>query len=381
MATLDLSRFADVEQLFGRRSAALKEHEKELKREVALPGDHKPHAYARHGHQAGWEQQVIRAATGVTPDQSFDPTGVGTSIRTWKLTSLGGVFGSVYTSLPAIGEYKTGGGNVAGGFATPEAQQDAVRKVQARLANVGRNLYAEFKDKTSNKKAMFPLGCVVLVESAGLPGDGKFFGLGFARRNPDLYTNTTRDCVEALIAAYQSRATIAAMKDHLLGLNPPVKVRTRLLTRPGTESICDSIGELLDLLNLDVVSQKSVSGVFRRPYTYGRKGQAGVAAKPYDPVNKTPFVPGTPAIVAVPPEFNGSWGQITMFPSTDTPGWAPQLPKSFQETVSSGMITVNPKDALQKVGMSCDVNNYVWTGRTRDDAGVVTSHVVPGWAT
>lgn len=380
MVKLDMSRFKEVEDLFGKRSAAVKEHERELKSEVKLPGEHKPHAYARHGHQAGWEQQVIRAATGITPDQSFDPTGAGTSIRTWKVTALGGVFGSVYNSLPPIGEYKTGGGDVAGGFATPEAQQDAVRKVQARLAVVGRNKFAEFKDKTTNKKLMFPLGCVLLVEAAGLPGDGKFFGLGFARRNANLYTTTTRECVEAMIAAYHTRATLGAVKNQLLALNPPVKVRTRLLTRPATESLCDSIGELLELLNLDVVSQKSVSGVFRRPYTYGRRGQAKVDAKPYDPIHKTPFVPGTPEIVAVPPEFNGAWGQITMFPSTDEPGWAPQLPKSFQETVSSGGVTVDPKEALRKVGMSCDVNSYVWTGQTKGDGGVITSHVVPGWA-
>lgn len=116
---VDRSLFTDVENLFRKRSAALKEHERQLKSEVGLPGEHKPHAYARHGHQAGWEQQVIRAATGITPDQSFDPTGTGASIRTWRLASLGGVFGSVYTSLPPIGEYKTGVGTSPVGLPRP----------------------------------------------------------------------------------------------------------------------------------------------------------------------------------------------------------------------------------------------------------------------
>lgn len=377
---VDRSLFTDVENLFRKRSAALKEHERQLKSEVGLPGEHKPHAYARHGHQAGWEQQVIRAATGITPDQSFDPTGTGASIRTWRLASLGGVFGSVYTSLPPIGEYKTGGGDVAGGFATPEAQQDAVLKVKTKLAVVGQNTWAEFKDKTTNKKGMFPIGCVVLVEPAGAAGDGRFFGLGFARRNADHYTLTSRECVEALIAAYHARTTVAAMRNQLAALNPPLRVRMVLLNRAPTKPLCESVDELLDLLSLDVVSQKAVSGVFRRSYSYGRRGQARVDPIPYNRATGQKFVPGTPEIVPVAPEFNSPWGQITMFPSTDEPGWAPQLPKSFQETVSSGSITVDPKDALRKAGMSCDVNNYVWTGRTSDTARVVRTHVVPAWA-
>ena len=56
----------------------------------------------RHGFQTGWEAQLIRAVTGITPDQPNDPRGLGAYIRQWNYD--GSMTASAYGMYGATGD-------------------------------------------------------------------------------------------------------------------------------------------------------------------------------------------------------------------------------------------------------------------------------------
>ncbi len=120
------AQFGDVSRLMGLKSVATADNEKRLKAEVAAHDG--SHGYGRHGAQTGWEQQLIRGATKNTPDQVHDPMGVGAKIRQWNgvysLSQLDGapVFDLFDDHAAPPTTFASAAGNVAGGFATPEAQ-------------------------------------------------------------------------------------------------------------------------------------------------------------------------------------------------------------------------------------------------------------------
>lgn len=121
-----------VGHLMANRAREVKAHGRSLHDEHA---SHAGHAFSRHGHQSGWQAQVIRAATGLTPDQSFDPLGLVAETRVWNLT---GEIGDIFRVFPAGSGFYTPtwnapqltNGQDSGGFFTPELQQRALIAVR-----------------------------------------------------------------------------------------------------------------------------------------------------------------------------------------------------------------------------------------------------------
>src|SRR5688572_16733071 len=118
-------QYRDVSRLVGLKAHATADNESSLKSEVAT---HSGHAYGRHGAQTGWEAQLIRAATLITPDQAFDPMGLNPSTRRWNgVMSMSDTDGAPVFDLfgndgNAPVHYATSAGNTSGGFLAPEAQ-------------------------------------------------------------------------------------------------------------------------------------------------------------------------------------------------------------------------------------------------------------------
>jgi hypothetical protein len=114
------------------RSDALDRHERELKEEAAK--SKVIHGRARHGFQTGWEGQLKRAQTRVTPDQPDDPYGTGLSetSRTWTTSEGTGMkINSKGKAVPAESPDKKvkptkSGGPYAGAFTSPEHQNQAI---------------------------------------------------------------------------------------------------------------------------------------------------------------------------------------------------------------------------------------------------------------
>ena len=79
-------KYQQVSDHIGAKSAASIAHAQQLHDEIT---NHSGHAYGRHGYQAGWVEQVIRAVTQITPDQSFSPNGVEGVIREWNARWVG----------------------------------------------------------------------------------------------------------------------------------------------------------------------------------------------------------------------------------------------------------------------------------------------------
>jgi hypothetical protein len=209
------SKYSALSSLIAGQANALQAHNTELSNEIST---HSGHAYSRHGYQAGWEQQLIRVVSEVTPDQTFDPTGVGAVTREWNPRWIGnastGSFEKLVTTYDSSGNtvigaagssssvtltYATASGVEAGGFYSPEAQQMALTRATAVANNIAQ--YEKF-NIPGIAKDWKKLDKVLIVVDA-LPGAG--YGIGYRRKSS--FTSRTRDQVLELIEHFHRRST------------------------------------------------------------------------------------------------------------------------------------------------------------------------------
>lgn len=130
------------------RHAAYLAHEQAMANEAALraKGTKAFHGYGRHGFQTGWLAQLVRIVTKVTPDQSWDPRGVGMTdeSRSWMssdgprhLDGKGRTGNSAFpdgagSSASSLGKLQKSGGQSAGYFYGPHVQENARAALQAQ---------------------------------------------------------------------------------------------------------------------------------------------------------------------------------------------------------------------------------------------------------
>lgn len=329
--------FKAVSDLMARKSGAVAANEANLKSEIA---NHTGHAYGRHGAQTGWEGQIIRAVTQVTPDQVFDPTGVNPSIRRWNgAFAMSNTDGSTVLDLfdahasdPTA--YAKSAGNVAGGFTTPEAQEEALklgREILGKL-NGAESYAAHYRFKNENRFVRMPFSKIHIVVG-GKPG--AMYGLGFARRDPKNYPTIPRDFVVACIDGFQRGLTWGQIATTLTSTT----YKFSYIALRKNKRAFSSMQDLCDFFELDILTQKACSLIFRRQH---------------HPGNNT----------------HGPWTMVTMFPDDKTPGWAPSV---FLDDAR--------KAALVAAGFNRNADDYHWTGLiTSRDASAKTRYPVPSWA-
>lgn len=346
-------QFQRVADLFATKSRAYAHHEAAAGAEVAAHDG--SHSYGRHGYQTGWEAQFIRAVTSVTPDQVFDPRGVGGEIRRWSggasMAGIGmGMGPSGETSEitlfddptfdPQAADYEKKAGNIAGGFMSPEAQMRARNKATGLINSLTTPTHAgavwRFQKPLTggHTKATFsaPLTSVRVVVSSAR--DGEPLGIGFAQRDPKTYRKESREMVLKCIEGFQLRrkwTEIFKSIDVSVRKFPVVALNKNKVAFP-------QISDLFDYFDVDILWQTSATVIFRRTFT--------------------------------PPGSFSAWRLITMFPDDAAPGWAPSL-----------FLTPAWKTRLKAAGMNANAADYAWTGKTSNTArtGFLT-FPVPSWA-
>jgi hypothetical protein len=330
--------FKHLSNLFGLKSVAATEHTTNLKAEVAIHDG--SHAYGRHGAQTGWEAQMIRACTKITPDQASDPMGLNPTLRRWNsVMSLSDTDGSAVFDL--FGDsgnppetHTTSAGNIAGGFITPEAQFLARKRGEAIAGSlIGPVHYAaNYRFKTEKKFARFPLNAIHVVVGSSKPGAP--YGLGFSRRDPRNYRDHSHAFVSQCIDGFLTRKTWAQTVPDLSAST----FKFNIIALKKNKIAFPEITDLFEFFDLDVLWQGTCSLIYRREHNAG-------------------------------PHTHGPWRLITMFPNSLAAGWSPSLWLSDEAKV---------KLVAQK--MNKNVDDYHWTGLTTSFAGnLKQTYPVPPW--
>lgn len=352
-----LSKYTELSNLMGSRSAGLAAHAASLKAEMAEHNG--SHAYGRHGFQISWQAQLVRCTTQVSPDQVFDPSGAGAVIRRWNALSykdrmLDASGAAIATDLigpfnPELTDYKTVAGIMSGGFLGPEQQEDVRAAAMALAGSMTGPNFAGVEYK-------FMQGAPVLLRvpfTAFCYGvHGRFFGMGY-KRKPG-FVAVTHDFVLKCIAAFEDRTTLMTFQPSI----PASVARLGYMTGPNRDKSLafPQIGDLLDFLQVETFEQKAVRVVMRRPY---------------DSATRT----------------FGLWRVITMFPDNSiiSTGFHPGRP-FFTPEMKAQMNKMKqkkyPPTNIKKYGhLNFNKDLYDWTGRTCDIAMTTyASHAIPAWS-
>lgn len=317
------ANFKGLESFVGNRAKAIANHEARLKTEISQNTG--AHAYARHGHQTGWEGQLIRCCTNVSPDQRFDPHGVGGVIRSGTREGFGSdlLFSNQmgynawgewvelpvgFAFEPGEADYQKMAGDVAGAFLGVEAQEQARTAALSAANSMSRYVAGQFQSKDKpDARITAPLTSVVVVVDK--PKGGAPFGVGYRRTGT--FQARTRDEVVRCIAALSSRASWAELygdKVQAMG-KAPVKDRPAF----------PNIAALLDHLGVEAFWEESAKGVLRRDWNPGTKTA-------------------------------GPWRVHTMFPTSgEKAGWA------------TG-VYLSDADKAKLKSNKLPKGNYAWTG-------------------
>lgn len=356
MAKLDMSKYGAVSELMKTRSAGLKAHEANLLAEITAHDG--SHAYGRHGFQIGWQAQLVRCATQVAPDQTFDPSGTGGVIRRWnelnyKDRMLDGSGAAIATDLigpfnPELTDYKTVAGIMSGGFLGPE-HQEYVRA--AALAFAGGMSGPNFAGVEYRFMSGAPVTMSLPFTSFCYGNHGRFFGMGYRRKSG--FVPVTHEFVLGCIAAFENRIGFTAFEPLIPG--SVVKLAYMTGTNRGQSLAFPQISDLFEFLKVETFEQKAVRVVMRRPY---------------DPTTK----------------LFGPWRVITMFPddSISSTGFHPGRPfftPAMKTKINQMKQKKFPPTNIKKFGhLNFDKNLYDWTGKTCSiDLATYLTHAIPTW--
>jgi hypothetical protein len=227
-----------LESHIGRKASAYKSHKTHLDQDAnaRLQGaPHPPHSASRHGYQTGWQSQILRACTQLSPDQASKPDGVKPEITEWNreigtwayVRSVICSYSPIklpYIDPPTVKTYNASGqpttrtikeqetnpvdpapdgvepGQDAGGFISPEAQQEALKRANSIAFKLWKWEEAEFATGGGTLRPFSRIGMVI----GGRPGG---YGLGFLRKADFGDANWQRSSVERAIQAYEERWT------------------------------------------------------------------------------------------------------------------------------------------------------------------------------
>jgi hypothetical protein len=322
------AQYKDLSNLIGLKGVATRQNEERLKAEVAAHDG--SHGYGRHGAQTGWESQLIRAVTQITPDQPSDPMGLNPTIRRWNGNVMAysdhdgsATFDIFENHGNTPGNYGTAAGTTAGGFLTPEAQFLARARGEIVIAGLtGPEHYAAtYLFKTGPKTMRAPINSVHVV--VGPPQPGAPYGLGFSRKDPKNYPRHTREFVVKCIDGFYERKT----GDQLFPGVTAATHKFNMIALRRKKPLFETIEDLCAFFDLDLLWQGSCSLIYRRTHD-------------------------------VATHTHGGWRLITMFPDDLEPGWAPSL---WLSDANKARLVAN--------GMNRNVDDYHWTGRTSAMAG------------
>ncbi|RHW17609.1 hypothetical protein D1610_09145 [Sphingomonas gilva] len=320
-------QYKDLSNLIGLKSVATRDNEARLKAEVAAHDG--SHAYGRHGAQTGWEAQLIRAVTQITPDHAADPMGLNATIRRWNGGAMAYSDHDGSTIFDIFNDHGnppvnpgTAAGTTAGGFMTPEAHFLARARGEAVVAGLtGPEHYAATYAFKTGKRMRAPINSVHIV--VGPPRPGAPYGLGFARKDPRNYPRHSLEFVRKCIDGFHDRKT----GDQLFPNVSAATYKFNMIALRRKRPLFESIDDLCAFFDLDLLWQGSCSLIYRRQH---------------DPATHS----------------HGGWRLITMFPDDLEPGWAPSL---WLSDANKARLVAN--------GMNRNVNDYRWTGHTSAMAG------------
>ena len=310
---------------FENRHAAYLAHEHAMANEAAIraKGTKAFHGYGRHGFQTGWMAQLVRIVTKVTPDQSWDPRGVGMTDESRSWTSSDGPrhldrkgatvraappgSGGGGASASSLGKIQKSGGQSAGYFYGPHVQEQARSALQERAGWARR--FSECEIRRAGRTEWVPFK--VLYAAVGGPrgGYGASFtpveGAARGRLSPDDVREAVDDFLRwTTIEDYLKRSGSPLPAEQVVG-----PFRTNPYRFP-------TWGDLLRFLGVEQRWMTSVRGEF------GRK------------------------------TGGGDFSLFTFFPVADVEG----------------------------IGVGGIPPQSEWTGRLREPSGIVTTLNVPSWA-
>lgn len=304
----------------GRKATSYKAHDRHLQKDVndRLSGSaHPKHAASRHGYQSGWQAQLIRVCTQYAPDQASTPDGVAPEIQEWNKetgtwASLRGFICSMspiklpFIDPPTVRVYgsdgrpttasqldqpivpaadATVGGTEAGGFISPEAQQDALRRADSYAFKLWGWAEAKF---ASGGGVWRPFSRIALVIKGRTGG----YGLGFSRVR-GFIGNWRREAVVRAITAYEQRWDYERWEGELDVSMAALRNKLRF----------PQIEDLLDYLCIEAVWQRNAMIILdRNPHAYGK------------------------------------WNLVTAYPVNLALGWAPAGPQGGARHSASGPV-------------------------------------------
>jgi hypothetical protein len=143
LSRLSTQELKAISDLFQQRSEGLKLHEAQLQTEASDPDESAFHGASRHGHQTGWEAQLVRLVTGRTPDQPDDPVGSKDAVQKYRDKE----------ALPRNqrGKIRYAKADSVGSFLCPEVQSWAMSMARTKASPLLVYSWAETKSKTATQ--------------------------------------------------------------------------------------------------------------------------------------------------------------------------------------------------------------------------------------
>lgn len=259
---LTKEQLQNLETHVGAKSLALKEHEQLLVDEMKK-GTKKGafHTITRHGPQTGWESQLVRLATGRTPDQPDDQAGIKTLGQGWKTIDQYGT---------RTGGMRYAAANTVGAFLSPETETTALTIAKGKASRIQPYDFAEVVSKTG-QKSYTPFDYIELV----VRGPYSLAGVSFYRPK-DKDPLTEKEVVEVIQAfVYQARIptdynlvrdtweeTKKAIEE--MGGEDELHPGTRLWVKKSYRLLFPSMDSMLSYLDVEAQWMKNVKVVYKR---------------------------------------------------------------------------------------------------------------------
>jgi hypothetical protein len=234
-------------------------HEAQVKKEIADPDEAAFHGATRHGHQTGWEAQLVRIVTGRTPDQPDDPEGSRDAVEKYQEKE----------ALPKNkrGKIRYAKTDSVGAFLCPEVQSWALSMAETKAKPLMAYSWAETKTKTATTWVEYDY-----VEVC-FEGNLKLTGVSFVRdkhkaKPPEAQAiQAIDDFIKQKRVSKSGQPRTWEQEKNILGIMENVGVAapyTRLGAREEYPLRFPSMKDLLEYLGVEAHWMKSVLVVFRK---------------------------------------------------------------------------------------------------------------------